>query len=147
MTPSLPSPAKRQYSSVSLSDTKRPRLEAEEARHVQERNHIERDDGSGRPDRRRSGQAEERKRGRRLFGALLGTLSQSSSSSAQRRRADIETKQQAKLKLQAETYDERKRAELDQLKIVRKREQKKFDEQSVSPLLLVPRCLLVPIAD
>src|SRR5436189_174697 len=49
----------------------------------------------GRANRRESGAAEERKRGQRLFGALLGTLSQSSSSAAQKRRADIEKKQQA----------------------------------------------------
>ena len=43
---------------------------------------------------------EERKRSRRLFGALIGTLSQGSTktSVAQRRRADIEQKQQTKLK-------------------------------------------------
>jgi pinin/SDK/memA/ protein conserved region len=83
-------------------------------------------------DRRKSGQLEERKRGQRLFGALLGTLSQSSSSAAQRRRADIEKKQQAKLKLQAEEYDQKKKKELEELTALRKQEQRKFDEQSVS---------------
>lgn len=74
---------------------------------------------------------EERKRGQRLFGALLGTLSQSSSSTAQKRRTDIEKKQQAKLKLQADEYDEKKKQRLEALMAVRRREQKKFDEQSV----------------
>lgn len=74
---------------------------------------------------------EERKRGQRLFGALLGTLSQSSSSTAQKRRTDIEKKQQAKLKLQAEEYDEKKKQRLEALMVVRRREQTKFDKQSV----------------
>ena len=82
--------------------------------------------------RRRSGQMEERKRGQRLFGALLGTLSQSSSSTAQKRRVDIEQKQQAKLKLQAEEYNERKKQKLDALMETRRQEQKKYDKQSVS---------------
>lgn len=79
---------------------------------------------------------EERKRGQRLFGALLGTLSQSSSSTAQKRRTDIEKKQQAKLKLQADEYDEKKKQRLEALVAVRRREQKKFDEQSVGLIKL-----------
>lgn len=82
-------------------------------------------------DRRRSGQMEERKRGQRLFGALLSTLSQSSSSTAQKRRTDIEKRQQAKLKLQAEEYDEEKKLRLEALIEVRRKEQKKYNNQSV----------------
>ncbi|KMU85858.1 hypothetical protein CIHG_03387 [Coccidioides immitis H538.4] len=52
--------------------------------------------------RQKTGREEERKRGQRLFGALLGTLSQSSLTATQKRRADIERKQQAKLKQQDE---------------------------------------------
>lgn len=82
-------------------------------------------------DRRKSGQMEERKRGQRLFGALLGTLSQSSSSTAQKRRTDIEKKQQAKLKLQAEGEDEKKKQKREALMVIRRREQVKYDKQSV----------------
>lgn len=82
-------------------------------------------------DRRKSGQLEERKRGQRLFGALLGTLSQSSSSTAQKRRTDIERKQQAKLKLQNDEFDEKKKQLLDTIMDFRRREQKKYDKQSV----------------
>ena len=82
-------------------------------------------------ERRKSGLAEERKRGQRLFGALLGTLSQSSSSTAQKRRTDIERKQQAKLKLQADEFDEKKKQRLDAILEVRRREQKKYDKQTV----------------
>ena len=74
---------------------------------------------------------EERKRGQRLFGALIGTLSQSSSSTAQKRRTDIERKQQAKLKLQADEFDEKKKQQVDKLMDFRRREQRKYDKQSV----------------
>ena len=86
-------------------------------------------------ERRKSGQLEERKRGQRLFGALLGTLSQSSSSTAQKRRTDIEKKQQTKLKLQTEEENEKKKAKLDALMEVRRREQKKYDRQSVRSIM------------
>ncbi|EON64503.1 hypothetical protein W97_03736 [Coniosporium apollinis CBS 100218] len=122
---------KRRQSSVSESGSKRPRLS-------RDRDHEEiRDtapppaEDDGRASRRKSGQAEERKRGQRLFGALLGTLSQSSSTAAQKRRADIEKKQQAKLKLQAEEFDQKQKERLDELMRVRRLEQKKFDEQSM----------------
>ena len=86
----------------------------------------------GESERRKSGQLEERKRGQRLFGALLDTLSQSSSSAANKRRTDIEKKQQAKLKLQAEEDDEKRKQQLDILTEIRRREHKKYDKQSVS---------------
>ena len=83
--------------------------------------------------RRSNGQVEERKRSRRLFGALIGTLSQTStkSTAAQRRRADIEQKQQTKLKLQAEELDQERLKRLEAVMRVRRREQRKFDDQSV----------------
>lgn len=83
-------------------------------------------------ERRKSGQVEERKRGQRLFGALLGTLSQSSSSTAQKRRTDIEKKQQAKLRQQAEEQDEKKKQKREALLEIRRKEQVKYDKQSVS---------------
>ncbi|WEW61171.1 hypothetical protein PRK78_006661 [Emydomyces testavorans] len=74
--------------------------------------------------RRKSGPDEERKRGQRLFGALLGTLSQSPSTATQKRRADIERKQQAKLKKQDEEYDEQSKRQRDELMAQRKKEQR-----------------------
>ncbi|KAI9773566.1 MAG: hypothetical protein M1840_006840 [Geoglossum simile] len=121
-------PVKRRQSSVSDSGNKRPRLSMEGGMGKSEKSASPADPPT---DRRKSGQLEERKRGQRLFGALLGTLSQSSSSAAQRRRADIEKKQQAKLKLQAEEYDLKKKKELEELTTLRKQEQRKFDEQSM----------------
>ena len=119
---------KRRQSNTSEGSAKRPRLT--------QNSPI----GSGKdpiptqelvPERRRNGHLEERKRGQRLFGALLDTLSQSSSSTAQKRRTDIEKKQQAKLKLQAEEYDEKKKLRLEALMAIRRTEQKKFNQHSV----------------
>jgi pinin/SDK/memA/ protein conserved region len=67
-----------------------------------------------------------------LFGALLGTLSQSSTTTAQRRRADIEKKQLGKLQQRDEEAEEEKREKRYKLDAIRKKEQKVWDEQSVS---------------
>jgi pinin/SDK/memA/ protein conserved region len=81
--------------------------------------------------RRATGKLEERKRGQRLFGALLGTLSHSTNSSARKRREDVEKKQQARLKLQSEALGEKKKIELEKLTAVRAREQRHYDRQAV----------------
>ncbi|KAL9028019.1 MAG: hypothetical protein Q9196_003556 [Gyalolechia fulgens] len=121
---------KRKISSFSEEGSKRPRLDTESSPNRSETPHPTA--ASDRPaDRRKSGQLEERKRGQRLFGALLGTLSQSSSSTAQKRRTDIERKQQAKLRVQAEEYDEQKKQRLESLMALRRKEQKKYDKQSM----------------
>ena len=128
---------KRRHSPFPEETAKRPRTSQDGIRN---REDVARNTStSDRPsDRRRSGQLEERKRGQRLFGALLSTLSQSSSSTAQKRRTDIEKKQQAKLKLQAEEYDEEKKLRFEALMEVRRREQRKYNKQSVgSPTLLI----------
>lgn len=122
---------KRRNSSVSENSIKRPRLshgESSPGHHAMSPPPSRVDRAS---ERRKSG-LEDRKRGQRLFGALLGTLSQSSSSTAQKRRTDIERKQQAKLKLQADEFDEKKKQRLDAIMKVRQREQKKYEKQSVS---------------
>ena len=133
----IPSPTaiKRRQSSVSENHAKRPRLSQTDNRNGSntrslplEDNNTERQ-GAG---RRPSNQLEERKRGQRLFGALLGTLSQSSSSTAQKRRKDIEQKQTAKLQHEADEFDEKKKQRLEVLTSVRRREQEVYDRQSVS---------------
>lgn len=128
---SPPLSAKRRQSSVSEVDSKRPRL-------LEDVSMDQADGGSSPPakpkrasEQDESRKLEERKRGKRLFGALLGTLAQSSSSTAQKRRVDIEKKQQAKLKQQAEEHDEQKKQRLDALMEIRQQEQKKYDKQSV----------------
>lgn len=78
---------------------------------------------------------EERKRGQRLFGGLLSTLSQSSSNGQQKRRQEIEKRQQEKAKQQKVEDEGRKAEKLAKLNFIRKSEHIKFAEQSVSDWL------------
>lgn len=87
----------------------------------------------GRPGR---GRDEERKRGQRLFGALLGTLSQGSNS-AQKRRADIEKRQQDKMKVRYEEFDEERRKRRDEVVALRGRERGTYEREEVWLFLLV----------
>ncbi|MCJ1385734.1 hypothetical protein MMC17_008857 [Xylographa soralifera] len=128
---SPPLTSKRRQSSVSDSGSKRLRLSHDESSNRDDAQTSSRTASKQAPAKEANVQVEERKRGKRLFGALLGTLAQSSSSTAQRRRVDIEQKQQAKLKLQDEEYDEKKKLRLDALMEVRRREQKKYNKQSM----------------
>lgn len=125
---------KRRHSSVSEQGGKRPRLSTEEINGYR-RESITSTAPERKAERRRSGQTEvnavERKRGQRLFGAMLGALSQRSPTTAQKRRADIEKKQQDKLKQQAEEFNQMKRERREKLLAMRREEQKKFDEESM----------------
>lgn len=143
-------PSKRRQSSSSSYHSKRPRLDID---------HIEQDktvkDGKqfaesppptsaspstrATPIRRRSIRDEERGRNKRLFGALMGTLSQSSKPTFGTKRAEIERKQQARFREQAAERDEQKRRELAILNRKRQSQQKFVDEQAVSrPELQIP---------
>src|SRR6266536_3150628 len=122
---------KRRQSSASVPDSKRPRLSTDA-------NATSQDDASEPPsatsptrppDRRRSGIADDRARNKRMFGGLVGHLTQASPSNAQKQRGEIERKQQAKLKLQAEEREEEKRKKREDLLVVRRREQRIYDKQ------------------
>lgn len=78
------------------------------------------------------GRDEDRKRGQRLFGGLLGTLSQKSNSAAQKRRADIEKKQQDKLRLQADEYDDLKKRRRERRDTIRRKEKPFYEREAVS---------------
>ena len=126
-------PRKRRQSSESDNDAKRRRVSHDEG-HSREMPASTPAATTGSESGRLAGgqAAEERKRGRRLFGALLGTLSQSSSSStAQKRRSVIEKKQQDKLKQQTVEADEQPKEKLEALMKIRGKEQRIFDKQSV----------------
>lgn len=141
--PDVPRAAKRRQSSSSDHSTKRARLSTDgdidlpSARQASPSNSPQAPESGSHPqkdtvrERKQSDAQEERKRGRRLFGGLLNTLSQSASNTQQKRRLEIESRQQEKARLQ-KAEDESRRAErLQKLKEVRMREQVKFDEQSV----------------
>lgn len=72
---------------------------------------------------------EERKRGRRLFGGLLSTLSQTNSSTHQRKRQEIERRQHAKVSLQQAEDDKQREAKLDRLRQIRRRAQIDWEEK------------------
>ena len=128
---SSPIPSKRKLSSASVEDTKRRRLSQNAIPEIIHETTPQAPRSSGKSTSR---ETDERKRGKRLFGALLGTLGQNSSSTAQKRRADIERKQREKLKVQAEEDDEKKRLQLDALLESRRLEQELYDQRSVSLL-------------
>jgi hypothetical protein len=79
----------------------------------------------------RRGREDERKRGQRLFGGLLGTLSQSSNSAAQKRRADIEKRQQDKLKSQDNEYDGLKKRHKDRRDVIRRKEKPFYEREAM----------------
>ncbi|KAL1854323.1 hypothetical protein Daus18300_011509 [Diaporthe australafricana] len=80
-------------------------------------------------ERRESYSQEEKKRGRRLFGGLLSTLSQTTANSHQKRRLEIEKKQQEKASKQKTEDDKRRVEKLEKLDKIRRIEQVRFDEQ------------------
>ncbi|KAI2626626.1 pinin/SDK/memA/ protein conserved region-domain-containing protein [Hypoxylon sp. NC1633] len=79
--------------------------------------------------RRESAIQEEKRRGKRLFGGLLNTLSQTASNSQQKKRQDIERRQQAKAHQQTAQVDKHREDKLAKLRAVRQVEQFKFDER------------------
>ncbi|PYI04351.1 hypothetical protein BO78DRAFT_399033 [Aspergillus sclerotiicarbonarius CBS 121057] len=138
----VPSPEaglKRRQSSITEPDSehKRRRLSSQagtenhDPHPSAERKLSSPDVSERKPRRPAAGRDEERKRGQRLFGGLLGTLSQSSNSAAQKRRADIERRQQDKLKLQDEEYGELKKKRREERTVVRKKKQRLYEEESM----------------
>ena len=83
------------------------------------------------PDRRRNVSQEERKRGQRLFGGLLSTLSQTSTSSQQKKRLEVERRQHERAQQRRIEVDKSKAERLAKLTHQRKIEQVKLDEQVV----------------
>jgi pinin/SDK/memA/ protein conserved region len=94
------------------------------------------DTNTARPSRKAATATEERKRGQRIFGGLLGALSQTSSTAAQKRRADIEQRQQAKLKQQNEQQSETKRKLKEDIVLERRKQQKHLETSAVCSIFL-----------
>jgi hypothetical protein len=125
--PASPNANKRRQPSTSEESAKRPRL-----------------DGDA-PDGRRSSITDarpaapvrrEKGRERRLFGAVLGALSQApSTTAAQRRRSEIEKRQLEQRKQESEENAQRKAERVVRRKVQRQKEQKRFEEQAVRVLV------------
>ncbi|CAI7661791.1 unnamed protein product [Penicillium manginii] len=127
---------KRRNSSITDHDSKRRRLSSNGnvSPHPQRRPSPSSPVESERPDERKPAprvrKEDERKRGQRLFGGLLGTLSQSSTSAAQKRRADIEKRQQDKLKNQADEFDGRQIRRKERRDAIRKKEMPFYEREA-----------------
>ncbi|KAI8634981.1 hypothetical protein F5Y19DRAFT_132592 [Xylariaceae sp. FL1651] len=112
---------------ATLKSPKRAKVDSEKAHHRIEPQppSIKESD----KDRREIARLEEKKRGRRLLGGLMNTLSQASAGSQHKKRQDIERRQQAKSTQQRAEDDRLRMQKLAKLETVRKAEQLKFDEQ------------------
>ncbi|KAJ5038201.1 uncharacterized protein L3040_007068 [Drepanopeziza brunnea f. sp. 'multigermtubi'] len=129
-------PLKRRLSSASDSDStsKRPKCSpdaplrdfSQPIQSVRKEPEVKSEDALQK--RRKSSVQEEKRRGQRLFGGLLSTLSQSTPNGQQKRRLDIEKRQQEKAKQQKAADEARRREKLADLKTVRKAEQIIYDE-------------------
>lgn len=129
-------PAKRRKSSVTEHDPKRRRLSAQDEGSPQSQprrpsSPAQEPEQPAEKRPARKGREDERKRGQRLFGGLLGTLSQSSTSAAQKRRADIEKRQQDKLKSQDSEYDGLKKRHKDRRDAIRRKEKPFYEREAV----------------
>ncbi|KAK6582217.1 hypothetical protein PZA11_004625 [Diplocarpon coronariae] len=143
--------SKRRQSSASDSTPKRPRQSLDANSHTPNPPHepppptessdkepaTKREDGV--KDRRKSSVQEERKRGQRLFGGLLSTLSQSTPNGQQKRRLEIEKRQSERAKQQKDSDEARRRERLADFKIVLKSEQVIYNEaEYYAPWKLLP---------
>jgi pinin/SDK/memA/ protein conserved region len=127
--PASPS-LKRRQSSQSTEANKRPRLDSTNG----SANHGSPPPSAAMsPPRRKSSLlsgTEEKKRGQRLFGALLGTLSQTSSKPAHYRRDEIEKRQQERLRRDNEEREEERKRKKEELDRSRRKEQKLWDRET-----------------
>ncbi len=127
----LPSPSlKRRQSLQSVETNKRPRVHSTNG----SINHGSSPPPSAMsPPRRKSSLftgAEEKKRGQRLFGGLLGTLSQTSIKPNHRKRDEIEKRQQDRLRRDVEEHEEETKRKKEELDRTHRAEQKIWDRQS-----------------
>jgi hypothetical protein len=88
--------------------------------------------------RRKSSAVNEKDRSRRLFGGLLGSLSQKGDSRTTKRRQEIESRRKAELQRQDDEHVEDKQRRLEQLAEKRKRVKKQLEDESVC----FRRCLI-----
>lgn len=128
LTPISPTGQKRRQSSIIEQDAKRPRLNGDDDP-VDRRNSINNNQKVTAP----APKGRERGRERRLFGAALGALSQNSATAAQKRRSEIEKRQQVQRRIEEEESEQRKLERQARRKAQRWREQQRFERDSVSP--------------
>jgi hypothetical protein len=81
--------------------------------------------------RRKSSAVNEKDRSRRLFGGLLGSLSQKGDSRTTKRRQEIESRRKAELQRQDDEHLEDKQRRLEQLAEKRRRVKKELEAETV----------------
>lgn len=81
--------------------------------------------------RRKSSAVNEKDRSRRLFGGLLGSLSQKGDSRTTKRRQEIESRRKAELQRQDDEHVEDKQRRLEQLAEKRRRVKKQLEAETV----------------
>lgn len=136
--------SKRRHSEVSEQESKRLRAspgktspDPEAARATdapsEERSRRESTDkaNDGKDVRRKSGAVNEKDRSRRLFGGLLGSLSQKGDSRTAKKRQEIESRKKAELQRQDDERVEDKQRRLEELAVKRRRVRQKMDEETV----------------
>ncbi|EHK97138.1 hypothetical protein M7I_7149 [Glarea lozoyensis 74030] len=141
--PALSPTAKRRLSSEPIEPSKRVRTSSEEAKNeiaapleTSPESATQNKPSTDKPveprtDRRKASVQEERKRGQRLFGGLLSTLSQTAPNTQTKRRLEIEKRQQEKAKQQKAEDEKRRARKREDLVVTRKSEQIKFQESAV----------------
>jgi hypothetical protein len=80
---------------------------------------------------RKSSKINEKDRSRRLFGGLLGSLSQKDDSRTTKRRQEIESRRKAELQRQDDEHVEDKQKRLEQLAEKRRRAKKEIEDETV----------------
>ena len=120
---------KRRQESLSEDTAKRPRFD-DDTTTGDRRDSITKDSKDSK-DPKPAPVRRERGRERRLFGAALGALSQNTTTTAQKRRAEIEKRQLAQRKQDDQESEQRKAERTARRKEQRWKEQKHFEKQSV----------------
>ncbi|CAH0049248.1 unnamed protein product [Clonostachys solani] len=117
---------KRPKQQDDIRDPGRPRRASSPRRNRRESNEgLHYDEAS----RQKPASLEEKKRGKRLFGGLLNTLSQPNNSSHQKRRQEIEKRQQERLEKQKVEDDQKNEKRFAHLREIRMGRQLEFEKE------------------
>lgn len=134
---------KRRQSEVSEQENKRlrtspgktsPDPETSRARDAPSEDRSRRESTKGeqaQEPRRKSSAVNEKDRSRRLFGGLLGSLSQKGDNRTTKRRQEIESRKKAELQRQDDEHVEDKQKRLEQLSEKRRRVKREMQEETV----------------
>lgn len=121
---------KRQRTSPGKASSKPDTPREQDAANEEPRRRDSNTDKAPEP-RRKTAAVNEKDRSRRLFGGLLGSLSQKDNSRTAKRRQEIETRKKAELQRQDDEHAEDKQRRLERLTEKRRRVRRTVDEETV----------------